>query len=113
MLETLHICNSPLILTQQQFNSDDLFNGLASQMFETLSGPVSQEIPLSVNTIGLGSPTYSDVRMGTYHHGNMFDFTRLRVYHLYSGKPRLVAKGVCDEAEGICENLNVFRPFRF
>lgn len=46
-----------------------------------------------------------------------FDFTRFRLYYGSSKlgaretKPRFVAKGVCDEAEGVVEDLSIFRRF--
>ncbi len=111
-LESLHIRNAPKMVSPD-VNYDHLFVGLASQMFESLSRSQSKDRPSAVKTIGTGSPTYADVRMGTHHLKPTYDLARLRVYHLQSGEPKLVAKGVCDDAEGVCGDLSIFRPFRF
>lgn len=79
-------------------------------MFENLSGSQLNDRPSSVKTIGIGSPSYSDVRIGSSYPEAISRFERLRIYHLQLGEPQLVAQRVCDDAEGICRDLSVFRP---
>lgn len=79
----------------------------------------------SFKTLGIGALVYTDVKLGTFcfpDSTGAVAYLRLRIFtvRFNAGSafqvprpkvPRLVAKGTCNDAEGICEDLSIFRPY--
>jgi len=114
-LKTLHIRNRPKTYIKAHcFKYESLYQSLVEQLYRAL--PTSS----NVETIGinpLGS-RYDQIGSNTlFDPWKSLDLIKFRLYHGSSKpgarntKPRLVAKGVCDEAENIIEDLSIFRRF--
>lgn len=97
---------------------------LASMFLDIIAEDSPKTGPLKLRTFAIGAPIYTDVKMGAVHLDNEesgHEWRRLRIYravypkgHLgnyNSPEPQLVAKSVCDDAKGICEDLSIFRPY--
>lgn len=116
-LKTIHIRGVPGTeqLCLETFPNEELYQALAEQLFSLLP------TPRSVTTIGFNSAYYSDVKMGASHlydpyPWKRYDFWKLRIFHLSRSaakcdEPELIAKGVANDAEGICEDLDIFRRY--
>lgn len=114
-LKTMHIRNCPKTHVEAEyFPYESLYQSLAEQLYHAL--PTSSPLknigfnPLNIRYDWIGSNFSQDPE-------ETLEFIKFRLYHSSSRledrdtKPRLVAKGVCDEAEGVVEHLSMFRLF--
>jgi len=114
-LKTMHIRNSPeMHIDPDCFRYESLYQSLAEELYHAL--PTTSNVKaIRLNSLSfrydwIGSNSLCDP-------SKIFDFEHFRLYHGSSKlgardtKPRLVAKGVCDEAEGVVDDLSIFRQF--
>lgn len=118
-LRTIQIRNQPNICEDpHMFSGEDSYQALAEQLYCALPSH-SNFMTIGLDSVGSG---YDLIGSNTrYDPWKSFEFRKFRLYHREGGpikrgdgsriKPFLVAKGVCDEAEGIVENLSIFRLF--
>ncbi|KAL9628622.1 MAG: hypothetical protein Q9164_007200 [Protoblastenia rupestris] len=123
-LEMLNIRNVPCATSAVSLLSNDFtYSALATSFLEkyTTERPTARSARLK--TLALGATTYGNSYMGMYYFPDLdfADFFRLRIYNVeylhhrttdtWSPKPRLVAKGVPNDAIGYSKHLDVFEPY--
>ena len=123
-LETLNIRNVPCATSAVSWLPNDfMYSALATSFLDkyTTERPTARSTRLK--TLALGATTYGNSCMGMYHFPDhdFADFLRLRIYNVeymhhhttdtWSPKPRLVAKGVPNDAIGYSKHLDLFEPY--
>ena len=113
-LKTLHIRTCPEILRKpHDFRYEDFYQALIEQLYSGLRKN-SNLTAVALNPLNerydlVGSNTWIDTEKS-------LDYTKFRLYHTECVssdilKPSLIARGVCDEAEGTVAHLEIFRIF--